>query len=124
MKITIEMLREKDACPDQVKLFAELFPEGAEATYANADRAFKANLDIEWAARHLLSPKGLAEYKRIEGLAMAEYERIEGPALAEYERIKGPTWAEYERIEGPARAEYERKRARAFVDAVKGEAWK
>ena len=87
MKITVEMLQKKNACHDQVELFSELFPDGADVNHENAGIAHRAWLDIDWAAKHFLLPDALAEWRRIKDTALAEYGRIRDTAWTEYQRI-------------------------------------
>ena len=104
------------ACQEQCQTFKELFGDEVNVTPALARRvAGKFNWD--WAVQNLLSPAGLAEYKRISAPARAEYKRTTAPALAEYERISGSAWAEYKRTTAPARAEYQRINASAWAKA-------
>ena len=74
------------------------WPDGIPLVEATIDRVVELNLNLDWAAKHLLMAPALAEYKRITAPALAEYKRITAPALAEYERITAPALAEYKRI--------------------------
>jgi len=114
MKITTDWLVSRDACADQIAIFAAEWPDGAELTERNLLRAAELHLDLYWLARCILPPQARAEYERVEGPAWAEYERVRDQARAEYERVKDQARAEYERVEGPARAEYERVRDQAL----------
>ena len=60
--ITKEMLSEAKACSNQVQLFAEIFPDGARVNKANALKAAKAGLDIDWAVEKFLSESKLDDY--------------------------------------------------------------
>ena len=61
--ITKEMLVEVEACTEQVKLFTEIFPDGAEVNKPNTLKAIKAGLRIEWALSNLLSEAKLYDYR-------------------------------------------------------------
>ena len=87
-RITVEMLKQIDACEDQVELFEQVFPKGAPVSMRSLAKAQKAGLDVFFAERLLTGP------------AWAEYEKVTGPALAEYEKVGGPAWAEYEKVSG------------------------
>ena len=51
-RVTVEHLRQRKACGNQVQLFQRIFPEGA--TWPDdIDRAREAGLDIEWARVNL-----------------------------------------------------------------------
>ena len=47
-RITIEFLKEKKACKEQVELFANLYPDGIEVTPKNAQEAFSKGLEVSW----------------------------------------------------------------------------
>jgi len=78
-------------------------------------------------SEQLLTPKTLAEYKKIRQSASDEYDRIRQSAWDEYkkirqsasdeyDRIRQSASDEYERIEQSAWAEYEKMRQSAFWD--------
>ena len=48
MRITKKLLEEWDACKDDIKVFAKVFPRGTTITEASLKKAAKANLDIDW----------------------------------------------------------------------------
>ena len=121
MYITIELLQDRRACHEQVDLFAATFPEGVHVTEAMCLAVYD-KFDFDWAARHLLPPWGVAEYKAKHALIRAEYKakhdpiRAEykakhAPIRAEYEAKHDPIWAEYEAKHDPIRAEYPAKHA-------------
>ena len=56
MKITADLLRANDACPDQITRFAQLWPDGAAVTLENLATARTASLDVDW-LRILLPPE-------------------------------------------------------------------
>ena len=105
MKITTEMLREKEACSDQVAVFMAEWPEGAEATKKNWTRAIKLDLDVTF-VECFLSPAALKEYHKIERAARKEYYKIKRAAWEEYNKIRQPAWEEYLKIERAAWEEY------------------
>ncbi len=63
MEITARLLKSRHVCRDQIKLFKEIFPEGAEPTLENCAKALAGGLKIQWAADYLLGPKGLKAYR-------------------------------------------------------------
>ena len=73
--LTIKDLRVAGACADQVKLFEQHFGDGGTVTLAKV-RKVASLFNWNWAALHLLSPAGRAEYNRVSAPAWAEYERI------------------------------------------------
>ena len=119
-RITVEMLKAREACSDQVELFERVFPRGAPVSMRSFAKARKAGLDPRWTA-HLLRAPALAEYEKACDAAWAEYEKACAPALAEYEKACAPAWAEYEKVRDAAWAEYEKVRDAALVAALRGE---
>ena len=103
--LTLAMLKTAKACPEQCKLFVNIFPDGA--TRHDLAKALEVGLDVLW-CKELLSKDALAEYEKIQSPAYAEYLKIQGSAYAEYKKIIGSAWAEYEKIQDPAQAEYKR----------------
>src|SRR5574340_1378919 len=105
MKITKQMLLDKEACSDQVELFVSLFGEEAKVTKANCLKAWKAGIDFGWAVDNLLSPSQLKAY-----------EAIEQPAWKAYEAVQKPAWEEYLAIKQPALEKYNKQCALAFYE--------
>ena len=116
-RITVELLKSMNACPDQVETFSKLFPKGAPVSMRSLAKAQKAGLDVFFLERLLTGP-ALAEYEKIRDQAWAEYEKIRARAWAEYVKIRAQALAEYEKIAAPAWAEYEKIRAQALVKAL------
>ena len=86
MKLTLETIKDAGGECEQVDLFERLFGAEVDVTpelCAEHDSKF----DWNWAAEHLLTPTGLAEYQRVQAPAWAEYQRVQAPAWAEYERV-------------------------------------
>ena len=54
MEITVEFLRTKKACPEQLKVFKKMFGDGAELTLPNLKRAVDADLRINWLASQIM----------------------------------------------------------------------
>ena len=108
--LTLETLKAKRACAEQLRLFESMFGQSVEVTEALCVEV-SAKFDFAWAAQRLLSLD-----------ALAEYERVTAPAWAEYKRVTAPAWAEYKRVRASALAEYERVRASAFARAYIGDA--
>ena len=103
--ITYQMLEAKGACQGQVILFKEAFPNGApltiEAALSVADK-----FDWDWAARKLLSEKGLKAYSEAEAPAWKAYEEAEALARKAYEEAGALARKAYEEAEALARKAY------------------
>ena len=115
MEITLQQLRELEACEDQAKLFEATFGDAAELTVENADRAVEARLNTDWLASRTLTAAAREEYQRVKAPALAECQRVEAHALAEYERVEAHARAEYERVRDAAWAEYQRTCGQEYV---------
>jgi uncharacterized membrane protein YqiK len=114
-QITLDHLKQHQACNEQVRLFATTFGTSASLTLKNLDKAIKAGLQINWLT-NLLTPENRAEYERVRDTAYAEYQRVKDTALAEYERATAPARAEYKRVRDTAWAEYQRAAAPALAE--------
>ena len=62
MRVTIEFLREHNACKDEVAIFETEWPDGAELTLENLLRAVGLGLDIYWLAPRVLLVAGHGIY--------------------------------------------------------------
>src|ERR1700728_4070397 len=100
MNITLQQLKAKGACEEQVALFAEHFGQGSEVTLEKC-LSVAGIFDWYWAAKRFLLPTRRAEYFRVEATAWVEYFRAVATARAEYEhavasaraeRAKAPAW--------------------------------
>lgn len=47
-RITVRMLRARDACPTEIKIFRKEWPKGAEVTADNLRRAAELGMFIDW----------------------------------------------------------------------------
>ena len=83
MKITVAFLRKHGACADQVALFAETFPDGAEATAESLLLAARAGLAIDWLARFVPAPARRA-YDEARATAWRAYDEARATALAKH----------------------------------------
>ena len=63
--ITVNLLKEKNACKEQVILFRKAFGAKGEASLSKRNAIKYASVfDFGWAARHLLNSEDLAEYQK------------------------------------------------------------
>jgi len=130
MKITKKLLIEKEACADQVETFAREWPDGVEVYEAACLRAVRLGLDLDWAARRLLSKRARAKYVKAIAQARKEYKKAIAPAEEAYRKAIAPVKAiapwdekaattEYAKAEAPVWAKYQKAVALAFWQAVK-----
>jgi cell division septum initiation protein DivIVA len=116
VEITLEELKNKNACSEHLELFKRHFGESVKLTREVLIAAPSQGFNLDWLAENFLSEYQRAEYQRVTAPALAEYERVTAPALAEYERVTAPALAEYERVTAQALAEYERVEAQAWAE--------
>ena len=88
-RITLAML--KGACHEQRHIFLTEWPNGADATLENVQRAQAIGLNLDWGTRWF-TPEALAEYQRVTAAAWLKYERVRIAAQAEYQRVTAPAW--------------------------------
>ena len=100
-RITVEMLKQHNACKPQLRKFRKVFPAGAPVSVRSLAKAQKAGLDVLW-AEHLLTGPTLAGYKKATGPARAEYEKARRSALVECEKATRSASVEYLRATGSA----------------------
>jgi len=124
-RITLAML--KGACHEQRHIFLTEWPNGADATLENVQRAQAIGLDLDWGTCWF-TPEARAEYERgraaayvefqrVTIAALAEYQRVTIAANVEYQRVRAPAYAEYESVTAPAKAEFQRVTAPAWLAA-------
>ena len=99
--VTADLLREHNACDDQIELFVQTFGQSAKIGPRNWSKAHKAGLHLLWLVR-LLPRAARAEYEKVTDAARAEYEKVTAPARAEYVKVTAPAWAEYVKVRDAA----------------------
>ena len=72
LRITADMLREKDACSGQVRIFEAEWPNGWTATKKNCLRAATLRLDLDWAATAFFKAPAQAAYEKTKATARAQ----------------------------------------------------
>ena len=112
--ITLEQLKEHNACVQQLHLFKELFGEEVKVTVEKCLEYYN-KFDWVWAAKHLLSDELFKEYKKIEQLAWEEYFNILQPTYKKYLKNKVLVEKEYRETMQPIWEEYRKKIAQAFA---------
>lgn len=75
MKITAELLRQKNACTDQGELFERHFPNGVEVSEALCLKHYQ-DFDWDWAADNLLSDAAQEEYNKARAVAFARASEV------------------------------------------------
>ena len=82
MIVTADMLRlrRKPACKDQVDIFEEEWPDGAEVTLANCLRAVELDLDLSWFVANFLSASTWKVFRQTIDRAWEAYAEPIAPA--------------------------------------------
>lgn len=115
--ITPKMLRSKGACPTQLRIFKERWPEGAEVTLKNCQEAARLGLNFDWAAQSLLSAPARKAYREAIAPAEKAYREAIAPALKAYREAIAPAWKTYKAATAPAWKTYNEGIAPAFYAA-------
>lgn len=116
--LTAEMLRKAGACERPVAIFEAEWPDGAEVTLANAERAEELDLN-RFYGRLLFTPGALKAYIAIDRPAWKAYLAIEQPAWKAYLTIDPPARDAYYSIERPAWDAYVAIERPAWVAALR-----
>ncbi len=122
-EITREWLEEHAACEDHVEIFSATFGDRAGLTRANAMRAAKAGLDIDWLAKILLDSRTWWAYMLAIGPTWRAYMRADSRAWRAYQEARAPTWRGRDEAEAEAWRAYKRAIAptwRAYEEAAAG----
>src|SRR5579863_8838656 len=97
MKITVELLRKKGACKEQMSLFKELFPNGVIVTKAGC-LAVADKFNWYWAAHNLLNPNARkAYYEAVAPLSKA-YDEACAPINKAYDEAVAIAFAEATKV--------------------------
>ena len=127
--ITLDQLKEYEACVEQLHLFKELFGNEVEVTVKRCAEYYD-KFSWNWAAAFLLSVELREEYSKIRRSAWEEYLnmkqlaykgylKIEQPALKEYEKIRRLVYKEYEKIRRSAWEKYLKIERSAYEEYLK-----
>ena len=81
MKITKQWLIMAHACHNQVEIFDEAWPDGAEITLKNYLRAAELGLDLDWLANNIFSVPALEAYRKAMAQAWKAHDKIPGTAF-------------------------------------------
>jgi hypothetical protein len=101
-KITAGLLRQHDACDDQVATFEREWPDGCVPTLAICHRALALGLDLDWAARKLLPATAAKAYDQATATAWNAYAEAMAPARKAYNEAIAPAAKAYEEARAPA----------------------
>ena len=104
IKITAQMLRDKNACKNQVTIFEAEWPEGVEISQAAIHRAIELRLDLDWFVFHLATATAWKAYREVEARARRAYGEATASAWQEYQKAGGKAWATAWRIFNETRA--------------------
>ena len=80
-RVTVEFLRKKRACKEQIELFVNLYPDGIEVTPENAREAFLRGLYVPWIFQFFPLTVILDNNKTREWYREGKRHREDGPAV-------------------------------------------
>ena len=106
MYLTADMLREKDACEDQVTIFEEEWPDGVEVTVEAILRAVELWLDIDWFVHQFLPAPVRKAYNEAMTSAQRAYDEVIAPAQKAYDEGIASARKAYDEVVDPARKAY------------------
>ena len=124
MKISVDRLKSRRACEDQVRLFRKLFGDGEVKVTLDACRqAVKAGLNVGWAAYVLLGEDARAFYNRQMPVSFEAYTKDIALARQTYDAAGGEAAAiarqTYDKATVAARDAHDEAVAKAFFKASK-----
>ena len=80
MKVTKEILVKAKACPRQVEIFTQEWPDGAVVNLKNARRAVELGLDLWWCVNNLMKLPARKAYDEAVESARKAYDEAIAPA--------------------------------------------
>ena len=118
MNVTKQLLQAHNACDSQVDIFAAEWPEGVDITEEVLRRALALDLNLDWAAWHLLPEPARKAYEEATAPARKAYEEAKAPAWKAYEEARDLAWKAYEEAKASAWKAYEEAKIAAFLAAA------
>ena len=112
MKVSVSLLRRKNACSTQVELFRETFGDGEVVVTEALCVEHAQKFDWSWAALYFFSPSLWFEYKEKLAPIWDAYNENRVLIWAEYDKKRIPNRYEKKRL--AIRNEYNEKKARLF----------
>jgi hypothetical protein len=85
-QVSIETLEKLGACKEQVELFRQTFPDGADYTEANVLRAVAAGLNVDWFGKRVVAAESWRAYEDATTEAWNAHEREKRPTRAVYDK--------------------------------------
>ena len=93
--ITLQQLRDHNACANQVELFQKYFGSEVELT-PEVVQKYASEFDIYWCAQNLLTPELYERYEEAKAIALKPFEEAIAIALKHYEEAIATPWKHYE----------------------------
>jgi len=121
MKITVEWLKNRQACESQIAVFAEEWPKGVTVTRNSLLRAASLNLDVEWLAGQILKPPARKAYDEATAPAWKAYGKATASAWKAYGEATASAWKAYGEAIASAQKAYDEAIASALWKAVKNQ---
>jgi len=107
MKITTELLKEKNACEDDIEIFQAEWPDGAEMTLENLLRIVELELDLDWFTENFLDESAQREYDEAIAPARRECDEAIASAHQKYDEAIAPAHQKYQEAIASAHQKYQ-----------------
>ena len=114
--LTLETLKSKKACNEQVELFQKMFGDSVEITPELCIKHAKY-FYFNWAAKNLLSNAALNKYNAEKNAAWEKYDAERNAAYDKYNAEKNAALDKYHVEENAAWEKYRDERASIFANA-------
>ena len=119
MKITKQWLVAAYACPSQVEIFDEEWPDGAEITLENYLLAVKLDLNVNWLLKRIFSAPAQEAYIKAIAQALEAYDKVVPAASKGYNRAMAASREAYHRVMAEALEAYNITAGTAFIAIYK-----
>ena len=86
--ITLELLKSKEACQEQLDLFKTYFGNTSVPLNKKVFTKLASQFDIVWAADHLLDRTDLVEYEKVRDTAWGEHKKVTALAFLKLYKAK------------------------------------
>jgi hypothetical protein len=118
MTITLEGLKERGACPNQMALFEATFGDHVEVTKGLLLK-WCHQFDLRWVAINYLTGERRKAYKEAVASAWKAYKEAVASAQKAYDAAVAPAWKAFEEAVAPAWEAFEEVVAVALWEQVK-----
>ena len=112
--ITLQQLKEREACASQVELFQKYFGSEVELT-PEVVQKYAQEFDINWCAQNLLTSELYERYYEAIAIAWKQYDDARAIAGKQYYEARVIAWKQYDEAKAIVWKQYNEARAILFV---------